>query len=326
MYNPKVTQPTRAVWLFYVMAADRGRWAEVGRRALAQNGVVTRKQLCSAGLTPAEIRCQVAGGRLHRLHQGIYSVGDPALLPRVAQAAAVLAVSPENAVLSHRSAAHAWGLLGSSAPAIHDVTLVNGSVRPRRGVRIHRVKFLDPLDVTQRENLPVTAPARTLIDFATDASLAELGRALTEARVQRLITDAKLERALARVSANHPGAKRIRSLLSRPGGRVVTRSKLERSFLTLVDAAGLPRPVVNVRLHGHEADFFWAEHNLVVEVDGYASHGTQPAFERDRRRDQDYAAAGIQVIRVTDAQLDLEPVALAVRIARALAVRSVEAA
>jgi very-short-patch-repair endonuclease len=84
--------------------------------------------------------------------------------------------------------------------------------------------------------------------------------------------------------------------------------------------------VVNVSLHGHESDFFWAEQKLVVEVDGYASHGTRPAFERDRRRDQDYAAAGIRVMRVTEAQLDLEPVALAVRIARALATRAAEAA
>jgi predicted transcriptional regulator of viral defense system len=304
------------------MAVDAGVWAEIGRLARAQHGVITRDQLGAAGLTSAKIKSRVAAGRLYRVHHGVYAIGDPALLPLAGVSAAVMAVGQEHAVVSHRSAAALWGLIPLIDPPIHDVTLVNGSARDREGVRIHRVKLLHPLDVSRRAKLRLTAPSRTLIDFAADASPAELEQALTEARVERLATDSTLDAALNRATANHPGARRLRLLLTRPAGRAVTRSKLERTFLVLIDAAGLPRPLVNVRLHGHEPDFFWPQHNFVVEVDGYASHGIRSAFERDRRRDQDYAAAGIQVLRATDLQLELEPVALAVRIARALASRT----
>jgi Transcriptional regulator, AbiEi antitoxin len=326
IFDQDVDQPTPAERLFDVMAADLRVWAEIVRVARAQNGVITADQLRATGLTRAALRTRVARGHLQRLHHGVYAIGDPALLPLAAVSAAVLAVGQEHAVVSHRSAAALWGLIPRVDPPIHDVTLAKGGfARDRAGVRIHRVGSLHPLDVSTRHNLRLTAPARTLIDFATEAAPAELEQALTEARIERLVTDSRLDAALNRVPANHAGARCLRSLLTRPAGRAVTRSKLERSFLALVDAAGLPRPLVNVRLHGHEPDFFWPQHMLVVELDGYASHGIRSAFERDRRRDQDYAAAGIQVVRATDLQLDLEPVALAVRIARALATRATPA-
>jgi len=57
----------------------------------------------------------------------------------------------------------------------------------------------------------------------------------------------------------------------------------------------------------------------VVEVDGYAYHSHRNAFERDRRRDADLAAAGYRVIRVTWRQLIREPEAVLVRLVLALA-------
>ena len=52
----------------------------------------------------------------------------------------------------------------------------------RQGIRIHRVARLDPRDVTTKGSLRITAPARSAIDFATDAPLPELEHALSEAR------------------------------------------------------------------------------------------------------------------------------------------------
>jgi very-short-patch-repair endonuclease len=57
----------------------------------------------------------------------------------------------------------------------------------------------------------------------------------------------------------------------------------------------------------------------VVDVDGYAYHGTRAAFERDRARDAELQAAGYRVIRVTWRQLVDEPEAVIARIAQALA-------
>ena len=50
-----------------------------------------------------------------------------------------------------------------------------------------------------------------------------------------------------------------------------------------------------------------AEHGLLVELDGYATHKTRKAFEDDRRRDAKHLLAGLRTIRVTDRWLANEP-------------------
>ncbi len=45
----------------------------------------------------------------------------------------------------------------------------------------------------------------------------------------------------------------------------------------------------------------------LVELDGYASHRSRHAFERDRKRDRAHARAGHRTIRVTWLQLRDEP-------------------
>jgi very-short-patch-repair endonuclease len=44
---------------------------------------------------------------------------------------------------------------------------------------------------------------------------------------------------------------------------------------------------------------YWPGARLVVETDGRAHHERRAAFERDRQRDLDLAALGIQTLRVT---------------------------
>ena len=69
---------------------------------------------------------------------------------------------------------------------------------------------------------------------------------------------------------------------------------------------------------GWEVDAVWPVHRLVVEVDGYAYHGTWAAFERDRRKDAALVAAGYRVIRITWRQLVHEPHAVVALLARLL--------
>ena len=92
-------------------------------------------------------------------------------------------------------------------------------------------------------------------------------------------------------------------------------------MLELVRAAGLPRPEMNVMLHGHEVDFLWRDARLVVEVDGYAFHGSRRAFVRDRRRDSVIIAAGMRVLRLTWRQLTRERDRTLAQLAQALVIR-----
>jgi very-short-patch-repair endonuclease len=75
----------------------------------------------------------------------------------------------------------------------------------------------------------------------------------------------------------------------------------------LLRKADLPPARTRIRVAGYPADFIWPELRLIVEVDGYQSHGHRYAFERDRRRDQVHKSAGYDVIRFTWRQLTEEP-------------------
>jgi very-short-patch-repair endonuclease len=64
----------------------------------------------------------------------------------------------------------------------------------------------------------------------------------------------------------------------------------------------LPAPVPNAPIElvdGAVVDFLWPDHALVVETDGWQTHGTRAAFERDRSRDQRLMLAGYRVVRFT---------------------------
>jgi very-short-patch-repair endonuclease len=287
----------------------------VAALAAAQHGVVSRSQLEAVGLGRGAIARRVESGRLHRLHRGIYVVGHLALAPFARETAALLACG-STALLSHTSAAALWGLMPARSDIV-EVTTPGGHCRRHRGVRSHRALELVAEDGRRRRRLPLTAPARTLLDIASVVDGHTLERALNEAFVQRLTRLTEI-RALLQRLRHHSGSRALRDLVGRLEGPSMTRSEAEQRLLALLAAAGLPMPVTNVRVGRYEVDALWKHHRLVVEVDGYAFHSTRAAFERDRARDGELQARGLRVLRVTWRQLVDEPEATVGRIARLL--------
>jgi very-short-patch-repair endonuclease len=126
---------------------------------------------------------------------------------------------------------------------------------------------------------------------------------------------------MAELLARHPGrpgSPALRALLDRDSDPALTRSEAEARLLTLVRKGRLREPETNVLVCGYEVDFLWRRERLVVEVDGFAFHSSQRAFERDRRRDGRLLTAGYRIMRVTWRQLTEEPEVLLVRLARIL--------
>jgi very-short-patch-repair endonuclease len=279
----------------------------VARLAATQHGVVTRGQLLDAGLGRHAIAHRLERGRLHVIHRGVYAVGHEPLSPRCLQLAAVLACGSGGA-LSHRSAAELWALL----PERHDEALhvsVPSQRRAPAGVTLHRTASPE---VTRRHGIPVTTPARTILDLAATAHRGELERALEEARLLRLVST----HDLVRRAHDRPGAARLRRLLGYELS--LTRSEAERRLVSLLATAQLPSPRTNVRVAGHEVDAVWPRQRLVVEVDGFTFHASRDAFERDRARDAELQAHGYRVIRVTWRQLSARPEVLTARLGAAL--------
>lgn len=99
---------------------------------------------------------------------------------------------------------------------------------------------------------------------------------------------------------------KLRDLIDRRTFRL-TDSELERRFLSLVEAAGLPMPQTGRRLNGFKVDFFWPDLGLVVETDGLTYHRTPAQQGRDLVRDQAHTAAGLSRLRFSHAQVRFEP-------------------
>lgn len=286
------------------------RWdAAIAELAERQHGRVARWQLLALGMGPDAINRRIRQGRLRRTPaRGVYAVGHRIRSRKATWMEAVLEAGP-GAALSHRSAAAHWGFLRSSRV---EITVPTGR-RPRRGVVPHRAA-LPPDEVCVLDGIPVTTVARTLLDLAAELSRHDLERAIHEAEYLRLYD----ERALTALLERYPrraGVPKLRAILAaRTPDRHVSRRELEHRFLALVAEHGLPRPEVNVHLEVDgalvEVDCLWRKERLVVELDGWAAHGTRRAYERDRERDRRLVRAGWRVVRVTPTQLEEQPTAL----------------
>jgi very-short-patch-repair endonuclease len=284
----------------------------VARLAARQHGVVTRAQLTELPLGRLAIDSRIRAGHLHRVYRGVYAVGHDRLTTRGRFLAAVFACG-EHAALSHYSAAVLWALRPERGPRI-DVTVPTTGGRKRRGALIvHRARL--PADeVTVREGVPITTPARTIVDLADVLSRRALERVFDEAAYLRLDLDALAPRPgrrgaglLSRVLADHEA------------GSTRTRSDLEELMLSLCRRAALPQPEVNQVIEGHEVDFTWRDARLIIETDGWGAHRTRAAFEDDRLRDAELTAAGWRVVRITHRRLERQPETVADQIARLLA-------
>ncbi len=289
--------------------------AEVAER---QHGVVSVRQLeTTFGYSPSAVKREVAAGRLHRLHRGVYAVGHRLIPDHGDCLAAVLTCGPK-ALLSHGSAAWLWGISRYGPAPLHVTSPVPR--KPRPPIRLHHSRILAEADRAIEENIPVTALPRTLLDCAAECRFSHLRRMLERSEEMRLFDLGPIEELLER-SRGHAGWGRLRRAIALYQPVPFTRSDFERQFLEAVLRAGLPRPATNFVEAGFELDVYWPEHRFAVELDTYATHGTNAAFERDHLRDEDLLLAGIALTRVTDVRFHREPEAVLQRVATLLARR-----
>jgi predicted transcriptional regulator of viral defense system len=308
---------SRAVALVLGMREEVRHHDGLARLAGKQHGVVSHQQLLELGYSEAAIGRGVASQRLHRIHRGAYAVGNPKPSRHGRCLAAVLACG-RDAMLSHDSAAWLWGLR-SFCPSRTEVTLPARGHR-RAGIHIHHSTILESIDQATWEGIPTTSVARTLLDCAARGRRQRTDSLLERAERLDLLDISEIEEILAR-SGRHAGRSRLMSSIGLHRNTAFTRAGTERRFLEAVLSAGLPRPAINTFVAGHEIDAYWAKERFAVELDGYETHGTRAAFERDPVRLEDLKLAGIDAIRVTARRLEREPAQVAARLKVLLARR-----
>ena len=285
------------------------RMAELARR---QYGVVARSQLLRMGLTAREIDHRITIGRLHLLHQEVYSVGH-LVVPREGRwLAGVFATGPD-AVLSHWSAAALW-MIRPNERSLVDVTTPYKS-RSWDGINRHH-KALPADEVTVEEGIPVTSVPRTIFDLAATEDVDTIAAMLRESEHRNLWDRLSLPDLVQRYPGRR-GVNKVRLALQRvteePPGR--KRSRLEERFAPFVRRHNLPMPRFNDWIFlGHkryQVDCHWPGTSQIVELDGWEGHGTRSAFQEDRERDRRLRVAGYSVTRLTWNQLRDEPAAIA---------------
>jgi very-short-patch-repair endonuclease len=281
------------------------------------HGLVTRQAAMRAGWSERSWYRAIATGAIELVHPMVARMYGVEETPHQTICAAVLAAGPF-AMASHRSAAWLWGI---PAPPDEPVDVL----LPRRtrkaavvGAEIHRPRDLLDLTPVMRARIPATNILRTLCD------LGALDPAMVPGAVGHVVTTGMasptaLWRAIVRHSRRgRPGVPALRNALADwvLDGKPVD-SVLEPAMRQLLDRFGLPTAEFHPIIAGFEVDFRIVDSPIVLECDGWATHGLDKAqFEKDRVRDADLAAVGCIVLRFTYRGIVRRPAREAERIRR----------
>lgn len=244
------------------------------------------------------LRRAVATGNLVRLRRGVY--GLPELADDVGVAASWAGV------LSHRSAAlrHGWAI--KAPPSRTEIVLPrNRRARPelRRPAATLRYRDLEPWEVVDG----VTEPVRTVVDCARDLPLDEALCVADSALRCGAVVDDDLGAVVDRLVG--PGSARARRLIGLADARAANplESTLRAICLAVPSLRLVPQCEIAEKGIWAQVDLADRRRRLVVEAEGYATHGTRAGFDRDIRRYTELTAAGWTVLRFTWTQVMFAP-------------------
>ena len=193
------------------------------------------------------------------------------------------------------------------------VVMERGDFATRPGLVVHTTTDLPLSDRVFIDGLPVTNPARTLIDLAGSESPKRLTAILDGALRDRLLTEEGLLTRTAQLRSQ--GRYGIPTLLAVIEGSESSRgghSWLERKYLELAAAAGLPRPETQRHLGRVDqrlirVDCYYPDVDMVVELLGYRWHRSKSQIARDVARVNRLTLDGRLVLQFTYEQVTLAP-------------------
>jgi hypothetical protein len=289
-----------------------GRDARLALLARRQAGAFSFNQALSLGFPRPTISRRLAAGAWERAHPGVYAVGGTPRSRLLTLWAAVLAVGPD-AVLSHETAALVHGAEGLP---LDPITLTNPHGRHHRvdGVFAHQIDDLGPSHCTTWMSLPVSTPARAVVELGSTQGTGRVGRVADDLVRSGRTSYAAIASVLAQVARpGKPGIQTVAMVLAeRCGGYVPPASELERSLFAALDAGGLPAPVRQLPLPGRGpiagiADGGYLDALIVLEADGRRWHTRVEAARRDRERDAQVVRAGWVPLRFVYEQIVGDP-------------------
>ena len=209
-------------------------------------------------------------------------------------------------VRSHRAAAEHWGF---ALPPAHDRRLDVTVPRKAKRANIPDDVLLHFRDYPPTElDEDVTTALTTVVDCLRDLPLRDALSVGDSALRSGLIGRRALERAAAGLRG--PGSRRTRDRVALLDARAA--NAFESSARALLIEAGLLgfRPQVSIRHRGQwigRVDLADPALRVVVECDGFETHGGRDAFVRDLVRFTWLVSAGWRPLRLTWEQVMFEP-------------------
>lgn len=287
---------------------------ELAARAAQQGGVVTRAQAMDAGYRAPELRGLTAvGGGWVTVRRGVYmsretwdALDEYAGKPLARAWAAHLVTGVEH-VMSHDSAARAWGLpvVLARNDLVHITRPGVWGSRTEHGIKHHLALRPPAPDVVG--GLPVTGMARTAMDLAREHGV-ECGAAAADRALRRGVIKEDLDEAVASMTS-WPGVTNSRraARVADPGADTPGETLLRLMVLEL----GIGAPVTqfpirvskgvawcDLRIGRHIFEFDGRRKYIDRARGGDADRGVDEIIWAEKVRERDVTAHGLCVSRV----------------------------
>jgi very-short-patch-repair endonuclease len=274
------------------------------------DGVITHTQAQQCGLNQGAIDRLVNSGHWRRCARGVYFAADRPFTDEARTRAAVWGYG-SGAAASGLAAAW-WQGMTKFAPGVIEVTVRRDARLQHQAMTRLRRRDLSPRDIVERRGLRVTEPALTVVEACSRRGG---GASLMDRALQGDLELDQLWCAHLRHKGRHgsPAARRLLQAASDGA-----RSEAERLLIRLLRAAKISGWKANYPVCGYVVDVAFPKQKVAIEVDGWAFHSDQAAFQNDRQRQNRIALSGWQVLRFTWLDLTEHPQRVIAEIARAL--------
>ena len=276
---------------------------QVLRRMRRQHGLITRRQALAEGMTRHQVERAVRTGGWVSEARGVYRHASAPSTPLSRLLSACLA---HDGIASHRSAAALHGIDGYRLGRA-ELTVPRGKRPSMADVRLHQSSQLNLAQSTERQGVPCTRLARTVLDLAAVVSRKRLDRTIDAVLRDGLLRPSDLYAVLtlhARRGRN--GCAALRSALDcRLGDDPVPLSEWSRMVEDLLVDAGLARPRLEFRICDSDGDLLaqvdlaYPSRRVAIELDSVRYHLNRESFVSDPRRRNRLTLAGWTVLSFT---------------------------
>lgn len=282
--------------------------AELIRRAAGTGGLVDLAEVRAVGLTAWQWQHRVRSGAWVPVAPGVWRPVTSTENFTMRVRAFSRSLGPE-AALSGAAAAAWWGLDGFDRDQEKVVFTVPRSARWRRSLPVRTTDDWRLTDLLRHDGVRLFSVSRLILDLAAAGEPARRIESAIDSGIRlRLTSVATLRQRIGEASnEGRRGIRLLRELMLDSGGE----SALERRFLRVVRAAGLPRPrpqVAGVRESGRamRVDFEFPN-GLVAEVSGRLGHTSDRDRQREVRRRNALSAQGRNYVEFTTADVVEDP-------------------